>query len=115
MCPGAFVYVVPAFSGVPVRTRRPSPYTGGTATSSRAGALDPDRPIVASLLFGDADLLAWVDGNPRRSTVDNLAPMRRNPDDIRHERALQGAVQHVGRTTAALHEADQSRSAARRA
>jgi acyl-CoA hydrolase len=31
----------------------------------RAGALDADEPVVASFLFGSAELYAWADGNPR--------------------------------------------------
>jgi acyl-CoA hydrolase len=31
----------------------------------RAGALDPGAPVVASFLFGSAELLEWVDGNDR--------------------------------------------------
>ncbi len=31
----------------------------------RAGALDPERPIVSSFVFGTADLYAWLDGNQR--------------------------------------------------
>jgi len=40
-------------------------FSSGVLGLERAGALDTDRPIVASFLFGDADLLAWVDDNPR--------------------------------------------------
>ncbi len=31
----------------------------------RAGALDPDVPVVTSFVFGSPELLAWVDGNDR--------------------------------------------------
>lgn len=31
----------------------------------RLGALDQDRPITTSFLFGSPELYAWVDGNPR--------------------------------------------------
>jgi len=34
-------------------------------TLERAGALDVDRPIAASFLFGSPELYAWADGNPR--------------------------------------------------
>ena len=34
-------------------------------TLERAGALDVDRPIGASFLFGSPELYAWADGNPR--------------------------------------------------
>jgi acyl-CoA hydrolase len=34
-------------------------------TLERAGALDVDRPIRASFLFGSPELYAWADGNPR--------------------------------------------------
>jgi acyl-CoA hydrolase len=47
----------------------------GVLGLARAGALDPDRDISASFLFGSPDLYAWVDSNPqvvmRRTEVVN--------------------------------------------
>ena len=37
----------------------------GVMDLDRSGALDPQRPLVASFLFGTPELYAWVDGNPR--------------------------------------------------
>jgi acyl-CoA hydrolase len=37
----------------------------GVMTLERDGALNPDRPIVCSFLFGTAELYRWVDQNPR--------------------------------------------------
>ena len=37
----------------------------GTLQLEQAGALDPDRPIFASFLFGSQELYAWADRNPR--------------------------------------------------
>lgn len=37
----------------------------GVLSLEHAGALDPDRQVVASFLFGSAKLYEWVDGNPR--------------------------------------------------
>ena len=37
----------------------------GVLHLDRQGALDPDRPINASFLFGSEELYAWVDNNPR--------------------------------------------------
>ncbi|MCW2621856.1 MAG: acetyl-CoA hydrolase/transferase, partial [Frankiales bacterium] len=40
-------------------------FSDGVLDLERAGALDPDRPLVSSFLFGSRELLDWVDGNPR--------------------------------------------------
>ncbi len=37
----------------------------GTLQLEQAGALDSDRPICASFLFGSQELYAWADDNPR--------------------------------------------------
>ncbi len=37
----------------------------GALRLEQAGALDPDRPICASFLFGSQELYEWADGNPR--------------------------------------------------
>jgi acyl-CoA hydrolase len=40
-------------------------FSDGVVALDRAGRLDRDAPIVASFCFGSAELLAWVDRNPR--------------------------------------------------
>jgi acyl-CoA hydrolase len=40
-------------------------FSDGVLGLERAGAMDPDSPIVASFLFGSAELLEWCDANPR--------------------------------------------------
>jgi acyl-CoA hydrolase len=40
-------------------------FSDGVMGLDRAGALDPDRPVVASFLFGSAELYAWAHDNPR--------------------------------------------------
>lgn len=40
-------------------------FSDGVLGLERAGAMDPDSPIVASFLFGSAELLQWCDDNPR--------------------------------------------------
>ncbi|GGL39281.1 4-hydroxybutyrate CoA-transferase [Phycicoccus endophyticus] len=40
-------------------------FSDGVVALERAGALDPDQPLVTSFLFGSQDLYDWVDGNPR--------------------------------------------------
>ncbi len=37
----------------------------GALALERSGALDPDRPLTASFLFGSPELYEWVDDNPR--------------------------------------------------
>jgi acyl-CoA hydrolase len=37
----------------------------GVMALARAGALDPDRPLRASFLFGSPELYEWVDDNPQ--------------------------------------------------
>jgi acyl-CoA hydrolase len=49
----------------------------------RVGALDRDRPITTSFLFGSPELYAWVDGNPRvrmarTETTNNPASIAEN-------------------------------------
>jgi len=41
----------------------------GVLALERAGALDPERELVASFLFGSAELYEWVDRNPRLRLV----------------------------------------------
>jgi len=50
----------------------------------RAGALDRDRPIMTSFLFGSPELYAWVDDNPRvrmqrTEATNNPAAIAQNP------------------------------------
>ncbi len=40
-------------------------FSDGVLGLDRAGALDPDRPLTASFVFGSAELYEWVDRNPR--------------------------------------------------
>ena len=40
-------------------------FSDGVLHLDRAGALDAGEPLVASFLFGTAELYRWVDGNPR--------------------------------------------------
>lgn len=40
-------------------------FSDGVLDLERTGALDPDRPLVASFLLGSAELYAWVDRHPR--------------------------------------------------
>lgn len=40
-------------------------FSDGVLALDRAGALNQDEQLVASFLFGSAELHAWVDGNPR--------------------------------------------------
>lgn len=37
----------------------------GVLTLEKVGALDPERPVIASFLFGSAELYEWLDLNPR--------------------------------------------------
>jgi acyl-CoA hydrolase len=60
----------------------------------QAGALDPDTPVQASFLFGSAELLDWVDHNPRirmmRTEITNdPALISRNPAMVSVNTALQ--------------------------
>ncbi|PKW27869.1 acetyl-CoA hydrolase/transferase family protein [Phycicoccus duodecadis] len=40
-------------------------FSDGVVALDRAGALDPDHPLITSFLFGSDELYAWADGNPR--------------------------------------------------
>jgi acyl-CoA hydrolase len=60
----------------------------------RSGALDPETPVQASFLFGSAELLEWVDGNPRvhmnrTETSTDPARISRNPAMVSVNSALQ--------------------------
>ena len=52
----------------------------------RAGALDPQVPIVASFLFGSPELMAWVDGNERVQMV--RTEVTNDPARIARNRAM---------------------------
>jgi len=56
----------------------------GIASLDHSGALDPDRPIVASFMFGTEELYRWADGNRRlrmlrTETVNDPARISANP------------------------------------
>jgi len=60
----------------------------------RAGALDQHVPVRASFIFGSAELLAWVDENPRiqmirTETANDPARIAQNPGMISVNTALQ--------------------------
>ncbi|MCL8024729.1 acetyl-CoA hydrolase/transferase family protein [Nocardioides bruguierae] len=60
----------------------------------KAGALDPDVPVQASFLFGSAELLDWVDDNPRihmirTETSNDPGLIARNPRMVSVNTALQ--------------------------
>ncbi len=60
----------------------------------RAGALDPEVPLRPSFLFGSAELLAWVDDNPRirmirTETANDPARIAANPSMVSVNTALQ--------------------------
>ena len=60
----------------------------------RAGALDPNTPVLASFLFGSAELLEWVDQNPRvhmirTETSNDPALISRNRAMVSVNTALQ--------------------------
>ncbi|HSE71898.1 MAG TPA: acetyl-CoA hydrolase/transferase C-terminal domain-containing protein [Nocardioidaceae bacterium] len=40
-------------------------FSDGVLALDATGALDPDKPLTASFLFGSPELYAWVDRNPR--------------------------------------------------
>ncbi len=59
-----------------------------------AGALDPDVPVRSSFLFGSAELLDWVDGNPRiqmmrTETANDPSLIAANPGTVSVNTALQ--------------------------
>ncbi|WP_206055566.1 acetyl-CoA hydrolase/transferase C-terminal domain-containing protein [Nocardioides sp. GY 10127] len=60
----------------------------------KAGALDPDVPVQASFLFGSAELLDWVDDNPRvhmirTETSNDPGLISKNPKMVSVNTALQ--------------------------
>jgi acyl-CoA hydrolase len=59
-------------------------FSDGLLALDESGALDPDRPITASFLFGSRDLYTWVDRNPRirmfrTETSNDPALISKNP------------------------------------
>jgi acyl-CoA hydrolase len=69
-------------------------FSDGVLALDAAGALDVDEQLVASFLFGSAELYAWVDGNPRvrllRTEVTNdPAVIARHPRMTSVNSALQ--------------------------
>lgn len=58
----------------------------GVFALERAGALDLDREIVASFLFGSPELYEWVDGNPRLRLV--RTETTNDPGRIAHQRLM---------------------------
>jgi acyl-CoA hydrolase len=69
-------------------------FSDGLLALDKTGALDPDRPITASFVFGSEELYRWVDRNPRvrmlRTEVSNdPAMIARNPAMTSVNTALQ--------------------------
>jgi acyl-CoA hydrolase len=60
--PDAVLSELKTRSGLRVYTEM---FSDGVLDLERAGALDRDHPLVASFVFGSAELLAWVHDNPR--------------------------------------------------
>jgi len=66
----------------------------GVLGLARSGALDPDRPLRASFLFGSPELYQWVDGNPqvimaRTEIVNDPARIAAQPGMLSINTALQ--------------------------
>jgi acyl-CoA hydrolase len=66
----------------------------GVLGLDRAGALDPDQPLIASFAMGSHDLHAWLDRNPRvrllrTEVVNSPARIARNPAMTSINTALQ--------------------------
>ncbi len=69
-------------------------FSDGVLALERSGALDADRPLTASFLFGSAELYKWVDRNPRvrmlrTETTNEPALIARNPHMTSVNTALQ--------------------------
>ncbi len=69
-------------------------FSDGVLELEAVGALDPDRELVASFLFGSQELYAWLDGNPRvrvrrTESVNDPAAIARNPGMVSVNTALQ--------------------------
>ena len=66
----------------------------GVLGLARSGALDPDRPLRASFLFGSAELYDWVDDNPqvamvRTEVINDPARIASQPGMLSINTALQ--------------------------
>ena len=69
-------------------------FSDGVLGLAKAGALDPDQPVVASFAFGSADLYRWMDGNPgiqmlRTEMTNDPALIARRPKLVSVNGALQ--------------------------
>lgn len=89
--PDATFYGLTGRRGLKVWTEM---FSDSVLALEEAGALDPDTPVHASFLFGSAELLSWVDRNPRirmvRTEISNdPARISQNPDMVSVNTALQ--------------------------
>jgi acyl-CoA hydrolase len=69
-------------------------FSDGVLSLERAGALDAETPLVASFLFGSAELYEWVHRNPRvvlrrTEVVNDPAAIAANPAVVSVNAALQ--------------------------
>lgn len=64
--PDATLHALTSRRGLRVWTET---FSDGVLGLERAGALDLDQPVVASFLFGSAELYAWAHDNPRISML----------------------------------------------
>lgn len=69
-------------------------FSDGVLELHRQAALEASQPVVASFLFGSAELYQWADGNPtvrmyRTETVNNPARIARHPAMTSINTALQ--------------------------
>ena len=89
--PDATLYGLTDRRGLKVWTEM---FSDSVLALERAGALDPSTPVQASFLFGSAELLEWVDRNPRvrmirTETSNDPALISRNPAMVSVNTALQ--------------------------
>ncbi len=69
-------------------------FSDGVLALGKAGALDPDQPVVASFAFGSAGLYDWMDRNPnlrmlRTEVTNDPARIERRPHMVSVNSALQ--------------------------
>jgi acyl-CoA hydrolase len=69
-------------------------FSDGVPALDKAGALDPEQPVVASFAFGTAELYDWMDRNPnvrmlRTETTNDPAQIARRPSMVSVNSALQ--------------------------
>jgi acyl-CoA hydrolase len=62
-------------------------FSDGVPALDKAGALDPEQPVVASFAFGTAGLYDWMDRNPdvrmlRTETTNDPAQIARRPSMV---------------------------------